>query len=93
MKHLKLKKYVKVTQYNTGNVAARLKQSKSINVLFYTFDFGQDLTCANDSYTHIQTYPYKHTHAYAHAHRHTNTHTELHDMPMAIGKSTDLRKK
>ena len=55
-------------KYNTGNVAARLQMSKSINFNFYICDFRQDLTCANDCH--------KHTHT------HTHTHTELHDMPM-----------
>ena len=49
--HITFENYIKVTEYNTGNVAARLQMSKSINVIFYIFDFRQDLTCAIDSYT------------------------------------------
>ena len=53
-----------ITEYNAGNVAGRLQMSKSMNVIFYVFDFRQDLTCANDTYTHTHT----------HIHTHTNTH-------------------
>ena len=85
-----MKKLDKVTEYNIGNVVARLQTSKSINVNFYIFDFRQDLICANDSYTHAQTHTHTHSH---HTHTHTHTDTELHDMPMAIGKSAGLSRK
>ena len=71
-------------KYNTGNVADRLQTSKSINAIFYIFDFRQDLTSANDSHTHTHT---------PHTHTHTHMHTEQYDMPMAIGKCTDFPKK
>ena len=76
-----LKKLVNATEDNTGNVVARLQMSKSINVIFYIFDFCQDLTCAHDCHRQTELHD-------------TQTHrqTELHDMPMAIGKPTDLPK-
>ena len=42
-------------EYITGNVAGRLQMSKSINVIFYIFDFHQDLTCANDCHKQTDT--------------------------------------
>ena len=41
--------------YNTGNVAGRLQMSKCMNVIFYIFDFRQDLTWTNDSYARTHT--------------------------------------
>ena len=43
-------------EYNTGIVTARLQLSKSINVILKIFDFCQDLTYANDSYTRTHSY-------------------------------------
>ena len=65
-------------EYNTGNVTGRLQMSKSINVIFYIFDFRQELTCAHDCH--------KHTHTRTHIHTHTHTHKQLHDMAMANRK-------
>ena len=90
---------VKFAEYSTDNVAGRLQMSKSLIVIFYIFDFRQDLTCANDSYARTHARAHARTHARTHAHTHTHTliHTHTHtqrvyDMPMAIGKSTDLLK-
>ena len=62
-------------EYNTGNVAARLQTSKSINVIFYIFDFHQDLTCANDSYTRVHARTHTHTNTHTHTPTHTHTYT------------------
>ena len=66
--------------------AARLQTSKSINLILYMFDFRQDLTCANDSYTHTRTHAHTHTrtrtrmrtHKHTHTHARTNARTHAH---------------
>ena len=52
---------VKVMIYNFSIGAIRWQILKSINVIFYIFDFRHDMTCAHKSNTHTHTHTHTET--------------------------------
>lgn len=78
-------------EYNLYNGTTGWQISKSITVILYSFDFGQDMTfCQKVTHSHIQARARTHAHiqTVTHTYTLTHTHTETDKAKTAnIGKS------